>query len=110
MIAGARVAAYLESRDVACALIGGAALGAHGIARSTLDTDLLVADPAVLAPEFWRDFTDLGTPEVRRGDADDPLLGMVRFAAAVEPVDVIVGRPPWTQRLLERRERIAVQG
>jgi hypothetical protein len=34
-------------------VIGGVALSAHGIARATLDTDVLVADPAVLDPTFW---------------------------------------------------------
>jgi hypothetical protein len=110
MIAGAEVAAYLEAHGVACALVGGVALAAHGIARGTLDTDLLVADPAVLEDDFWRDATGLGAFDVRRGDADDPLLGIVRFAEKAEPVDVVVGPPPWTARLLERREHVVVEG
>jgi hypothetical protein len=45
MQSATKVLDYLQGRDVACALIGGVALGAHGVARGTLDTDILVADP-----------------------------------------------------------------
>ncbi len=86
-----RVVIYLESRGVPSALIGGVALGVYGIARATLDVDLLVADPAVLKPAFWAAGRSLGVPEVRSGDADDPLAGVVRFARSREPVDVLVG-------------------
>jgi hypothetical protein len=110
MIPGAHVIRYLESRGIACALIGGAALSAHGIARSTLDTDLLVADPAVLDPTFWAEVREAGAPEIRHGDADDPLRGVVRLSGNEEAVDVIVGRVPWTRHILARRIQIVVSG
>jgi hypothetical protein len=52
MSSALRVVRHLEERAVACAVIGGIALGAHGIARSTLDADVLVAEPGVLADDF----------------------------------------------------------
>lgn len=110
MNAAARVIRHLEEQGVAAALIGGLALGAHGIARATLDADILVADQAVLDPGFWTASPALGAAEIRRGDAEDPLLGVVRFAAADEPVDVIVGRGTWIAALLQRRMRIEAGG
>ena len=110
MNAAAKVIHYLERHGVAAALIGGVALGAHGLARATLDTDILVADEGVLDPRFWSTFTDLGVAEIRRGDADDPLLGIVRFAATDEPVDVIVGRGAWIVPVLQRQFRIEAGG
>ena len=108
MTSGPQVISYLEIRSVACALIGGVALSAHGIARATLDTDVLVADPSVLDPTFWADFAGSQAPEIRRGDAGDPLLGAVRLTGTAEPVDVIVGRAPWTRQILDRRIRVVV--
>ncbi|MGH7787855.1 MAG: hypothetical protein ACRERC_13355 [Candidatus Binatia bacterium] len=110
MDAAAKVIRHLENQGVAAAMIGGLALGAHGVARATLDADILVAEPAVLAAEFWIALPELGAPEIRRGDADDPLLGVVRFTAADEPVDVIVGRGTWIVAVLERRLRIEALG
>jgi len=100
---------HLERRGVLCALIGGVALGAHGVARATLDVDLMVVDPVVLDSEFWSSLRSIGSPEIRAGDADDPLVGVVRLTAEAQPVDVIVGRP-WTARILERRVFIQVAG
>ena len=110
MDAAAKVIHHLEHHGVATALIGGVALGAHGLARATLDTDILVADDAVLNPPFWVSCTDLGTPEIRCGDAEDPLRGIVRFTAPDEPVDVIVGRGAWIVSMLQRRLRIEAGG
>ena len=108
MTSGPQITSYLEIRGVPCALIGGVALSAHGIARATLDTDVLVADSAVLDPTFWADFAGSQAPEIRRGDAGDPLLGAVRLTGTAEPVDVIVGRAPWTRQILDRRIRVVV--
>jgi hypothetical protein len=102
VIAG-RIASHLERRGVRCALIGGLALGAHGIARATLDADLLVADRSVLEPEFWNALRGVGRPEIRLGDPDDPLLGVVHFATGADAADVLVGKGRWMERVIERR-------
>src|SRR5262245_19328566 len=79
---------HLQNRGVRFCLIGASALASHGWARYTADVDLLTMDDAVLSPRFWSGF---GEPEIRRGDQDDPLAGLVRFAGEFAH-DVIVGR------------------
>lgn len=54
MILSDRVVSILNDAGVAHALIGAAALAAAGVARSTLDLDLLTLDARVLDPAFWR--------------------------------------------------------
>jgi hypothetical protein len=103
-----RILAYLEAHGVPGALIGGMALSAHGIVRATLDADVLVADRTVLTAEFWKDLGDATGPDIRTGDPDDPLVGMVRFAGPPDAVDVVVGRSPWTAAILSRCFRIQV--
>lgn len=104
--------AYLAQRGIPSALIGGAALAAHGIARATLDSDLLVVDRSVLASPFWKDCGS-ATVEVRSGDADDPLAGVVRVTegndAAGDAVDIIVGKHPWEAHILARRVYMTVE-
>jgi hypothetical protein len=102
-----RVVDLLVSRDVPHALIGAAALAARGVARSTFDIDLLTTDAAVLEHEWWAPFAVGGvTLDVHRGDADDPLAGIVRIqAAAARPVDLVVGRHVWQTRAVARAER-----
>ena len=72
----ARVSALLASQGMPFALIGAAAMAAHGVGRSTLDRDLLVHDPRVLSEAFWADLSDADA-DVRRGDDNDPLVGVV---------------------------------
>jgi hypothetical protein len=99
-----RVAGLLRDRQTPHALIGAAALATAGIARSTFDLDLLTTDARVLDDEFWTPLRDAGVSiETRRGDASDPLLGVVRLEATAErPVDVVVGRHDWQAAAVER--------
>lgn len=47
--------------------------------------------------------------EVRLGDFEDPLAGVIRFRFGNErPVDLIVGRHPWQTSLLERSELLDI--
>ena len=108
MTLAARVIAHLERHGVPAAVIGGVALGAHGIARATLDTDVLVTDTAVLSSVFWRGMRGAARAEIRRGDADDPLGGVVRFRSRRNSVDVLVGRGRWMQRMLDHRTWLRV--
>lgn len=72
-------------------------MAVHGVGRSTLDLDLLTTDASVLETGFWRAKLAPGIQaDVRRGAADDPLAGVVRFSAPDEsPVDLVVGRLEW---------------
>ena len=102
-----RVSALLDQAGIPHALIGAAALAAAGVARSTFDVDLLVLESSVLSEAAWASLRHEGASvEIRRGDDDDPLRGVVRIEAAAErPVDVIVGRPAWQARVLERARK-----
>lgn len=101
------VSAFLERAGVPHALIGAAALAAAGVSRSTFDIDLLVLDRRCLEPSFWATLPDEALDvEVRRGDADDPLAGVVRASASGErPVDIVVGKSGWQQRAIDRAIR-----
>jgi hypothetical protein len=102
-----RVVERLSSTGIAHALIGAAALAAHGISRSTLDRDLLVTDIRVLDDGFWDALGSPAAVDVRRGDADDPLAGIVRVTSAEErDVDVVVGREAWQREVVARAQRI----
>ena len=98
----------LDAASVGHALIGAAALAAAGVVRSTLDIDLLTIDARVLGEPWWDVVRSTGASvEVRRGDADDPLAGVVRASMPGErPVDVIVGRHEWQRRAIERARRL----
>jgi len=100
----ARVCALLAAREIPHALIGAAALASVGISRSTFDIDLLTTDAAVLRDAAWDPLRSEGVSvDVRRGDRDDPLAGVVRCEAPGErPVDLIVGRQAWQARAVER--------
>lgn len=110
MNATAAVLDYLERRGVGAALIGGVALGFHGVARATLDSDVLVADRATLTADFWRDLSALPPPQIRLGDADDPLLGVIRFESADGPVDVVAIAGNWVREVVDRRIHTSVRG
>lgn len=96
----------LRQSGILCALIGAEALSLRGASRSTVDRDLLVTDPRSLAETLWVPLRQSGFQcEIRHGDVEDPLAGVVRFTAEGErPVDLIVGRYGWQTRILERSE------
>jgi hypothetical protein len=97
----AEVAAVLRRQHAPFAVIGAAALAVHGVSRGTRDLDLFTVDPGCLAPEFWQDLAGSGVEvSVRGGDADDPLAGVVRFTRpGAAPVDLVVGRSRWQERI-----------
>jgi hypothetical protein len=86
--------------------VGGVALAIRGVARSTFDVDLLTLDTAVLADPFWYVVErDNAVIEIRRGDADDPLRGLVRLVSRDErSVDIVVGRGAWLEGIVQRAE------
>lgn len=104
-----RVCGVLSGAGIAHALIGASALAARGVARSTYDIDLLTTNGRVMEPDLWQSLSSAGLRiDIRRGDADDPLGGVVRVETAGErPVDVILGKLAWQQRAVERAELVA---
>jgi hypothetical protein len=84
------LASFLDTQDLDYCLIGGIALAAWGHARFTADVDLLTLDERILRREFWLD-ADLPPPQIRIGELDDPLGGVVRIP--LDPVhDLILGK------------------
>jgi hypothetical protein len=101
------VVARLADQQIAHALIGAVALAIHGVSRSTLDQDLLVIDRRVLRDDFWPPLGSDVTSDVRVGDANDPLAGVVRLRRVAErDVDVVVGRHEWQRTALDRAVRV----
>jgi hypothetical protein len=100
-----RVADLLDERHIAFALIGAEAMAARGVPRSSYDVDLFTVDPQVLQEPFWEPIRALANVEIRSGDFDDPLRGVVRIRPANEKsIDVVVGRWKWQRRAIERAE------
>jgi hypothetical protein len=105
-----RVRLLFSEQQVAHALIGAAALAVHGLSRATLDQDLLVVDQRVLATTFWDAIGADAGVDIRVGDADDPLAGVVRISLPPErDVDVVVGRHRWQEAILANAVRVGPQ-
>ena len=96
----------LEAVGIPHAVIGAAAMAVHGVARSTLDLDLLAMDRRCLDASLWRELVERGVSvEIRVGDADDPLAGVVRMEATdARPVDLLVGLSGWQRDVLSRAQ------
>jgi hypothetical protein len=108
----ARVSGVLQARGIPHVLVGASALTIHGVIRSTLDVDLFTVDRACLDPRIWDGLAMEGVGvEVRKGDPDDPLAGVVRFEVATElPLDVVVGKHLWQRRAIERAPTATFMG
>ena len=107
------VIAVLDRVGARYALIGAAALAAHGVARSTFDVDLLTTDADVLDPAVWAEAaSDPGiNVSVRKGDADDPLAGIVRLEAdGQRSIDIVVGRGDWQAEAVAAAQNVTVAG
>ena len=99
-----KLISHLQSQKVEHCLIGGLALAAWGVARYTADADLLTLDSRILEPSLWTDWGASG-PRITRGDSEDPLGGVVRFAGPPRQ-DLILGRGSATRIALATSEPI----
>ena len=82
---------------------GGA--GGSGCGAIAFDIDLLTTDTRVLDAGTWRSLS--ADVDIRRGDLDDPLAGVVRAAVADDrPIDVVVGRHAWQTHAVERAAQV----
>lgn len=105
----ARVTSHLSAQGSRFAVIGAAALAVHGIARSTQDLDLLVADRRCLDLEYWAAVQ--ADVAIHRGDDADPLAGVARLRAAGHAdVDVVVGKPAWQGEAIGRAAAARIEG
>jgi predicted nucleotidyltransferase len=97
------VVQILEENQIPFALIGAAAMAARGVSRSTFDTDLFSVGPSTLDNSIWQALeTDGIEVDVRHGDDDDPLLGVVRFVRDDQAIDLVVGRAAWQRDVIAR--------
>jgi hypothetical protein len=98
-----RLVSHLERHEVPFCLIGGLALAAWGVARYTADADLLTMDPRILVSAFWSEWEG-APPRITKGDAEDPLGGVVRFQGPPRQ-DLILGRGAAAHIAMETCER-----
>jgi hypothetical protein len=102
----------LDALGAAHALIGAHAMAARGYPRFTVDLDLLTADDRVLDPATWTSLEREGAVvEPRRGDADDPLGGVVHILLADgTDVDIVVAKWKWEAEVIERADPMSILG
>lgn len=102
----------LSSHRLPCAMIGATAMAAHGVARATMDIDLLLVGRECLESHAWRELREQGIEvDIHRGDHDDPLVGVVHLRqAGSSPIDVIVGGSAWQRRAVERATTVELFG
>ncbi len=101
----------LESIGAAYAVIGGQAVAMRGHPRLTVDYDFLTTDRRVFDRDVWSRLQEKGaTIDVRKGDPDDPLAGVVHIALDAREADVIVAKWTWEQAVIERAEQLTLQG
>lgn len=106
-----RVCDRLLSESVGFCVIGAAAMAVHGVVRATADLDLFTLDSRTLTEEFWAVSLGDSPVDVRRGDADDPLRGVVRVGSSTrECVDIVVGHGGWQDDVLANAQRTTVLG
>lgn len=101
--------ARISSRLRSCAVVGAYALAARGYVRQTEDFDLMTADRAALETTLWNDIRQDGfAVDVRKGDFDDPLAGVVRFSGDAA-IDLVVAKYKWQQEVLDRAEEMRIE-
>lgn len=93
-------------------MIGAAAMAVHGVSRSTRDLDLFTTAQECLHDASWDDLRAAGIEaRVRRGDADDPLAGVVRFTRGSEhPIDLVVGKSAWQAGVTANSREAQIEG
>ena len=106
----AELVGAFDRQGLSFMLVGAAALAVRGLARGTHGIDFLTTDRSV----FRLDWPPLLSPdtriEIRLGDADDPLAGVVRFAReGAADVDLVVARWKWQQQIIDRSEIVDLE-
>jgi len=103
-----RVTNLLRDANIPFVMIGATAMAAHGVSRATHDIDLLTTHGRCLDPLLWAALSTTGVSiDMRAGDDDDPLRGVVRIKAPSEqPIDLVIGRGVWQSDLIQRARTI----
>lgn len=100
----------LDALGARYALIGAHAMAARGYPRFTVDVDLLTTDSRVLDAAHWAGLINDGAQvDIRHGDVDDPLGGVVHLLLRDgTDVDLVVGKWKWEADVIERAEAISI--
>src|SRR5258708_15805173 len=106
------VAGSLKALGAPYALVAGRAVAMGGRPRLTIDFDFLTADRRVFQPETWKALEDAGASvDIRKGDYDDPLAGVIHIKFDEErDADVVVAKWKWELGVIERSERMSLDG
>ncbi|HEY0160701.1 MAG TPA: hypothetical protein VGF28_25675 [Thermoanaerobaculia bacterium] len=106
------VVGALEAIGAPYAVIGGQAVAMRGHPRLTVDYDFLTADHRVFDRQVWARLEEKGAiVDVRKGDPDDPLAGVVHITLLEErDADVVVAKWKWEQAVIERAEPLLLHG
>jgi hypothetical protein len=101
-----------DAIDARYAVIGGHAVSLRGHPWLTLDVDFLTTDPRLLEATTWATLATSGALiDIRKGDFDDPLAGVVCLTDAEDgEAVVVVGKWKWEQAVIERAERLPFRG
>ena len=100
----------ITARLQSWAVIGAWALAARGYVRQTSDFDLMTTDRTALDEATWTDLSSGGYRiEVRRGDHEDPLAGVVRIQWRDFPIDLVVAKYKWQQAIIDRAETMTIE-
>jgi hypothetical protein len=105
------IVAILEEERCGFALIGAMAMLAHDAPRATLDIDLLTTETRAL--RFgWRERLPADvTVDIRAGEHDDPLAGVITFERTGEPsIDLVIGRWKWQAAAIARAVPVRILG
>ena len=102
----------LDELGAPYALIGAHAMAVRGYPRFTVDVDLLTTDRRVLEGSMWTQLERQGASvDPRRGDADDPLGGVVHILLPDgTDVDIVVAKWKWETEIIERAESMVISG
>jgi hypothetical protein len=105
------VCRVLDALGAPYALIGAHAMAARGYPRFTVDIDLLTTDARVLDRATWTAVEREGASvDPHRGDADDPLGGVVHilFSDGTD-IDIVLAKWNWEAAVIDRATRLAVR-
>ncbi|PYV23682.1 MAG: hypothetical protein DMG27_15000 [Acidobacteria bacterium] len=110
-----KVASALDKLAVPYAVIGGLAVITRGVVRATKDVDILVDWPLRQAAALAQSLTANGLPATfHRGDADDPLPGVIRIIIAYPagPIrcDILFPSRAWQAETVRKAARVEVEG
>jgi hypothetical protein len=100
----------LDRLGISFALIGAAALAVRGLSRGTHDIDFMTTSTSAMNVDWTTELDAATRVDVRRGDHDDPLAGVVRISReAAADVDLVIGKWKWQEAMITRSEPVDLE-